>query len=182
MSEAWSEHHFGVHLAGGAMALVEVRAVDDPAGFGDGVGDGWRRDMLARRECAPWGEGGACVVSERDQFYALLHGALADAVAKTGRVVDRTDLDECHRAAGEVQAKVVFAPGFTHRPGGGTGARGVRAGARDAQREERRVDVLDEEVEVAAGAVAGEARPWVCLLYTSPSPRDGLLSRMPSSA
>ena len=27
------------------------------------------------------------------------------------------------------------------------------------------------------------ARPsWLCLLYTSPSPRDGLLSRMPSSA
>ena len=25
-------------------------------------------------------------------------------------------------------------------------------------------------------------RYWVCLLYTSPSPRDGLLSRMPSSA
>src|SRR5665647_2144567 len=24
--------------------------------------------------------------------------------------------------------------------------------------------------------------PWYCLLYTSPSPRDGLLSRMPSSA
>ena len=23
---------------------------------------------------------------------------------------------------------------------------------------------------------------WFCLLYTSPSPRDGLLSRMPSSA
>ena len=27
----------------------------------------------------------------------------------------------------------------------------------------------------------GEGR-WPCLLYTSPSPRDGLLSRMPSSA
>ena len=26
------------------------------------------------------------------------------------------------------------------------------------------------------------AVPKVCLLYTSPSPRDGLLSRMPSSA
>ena len=27
------------------------------------------------------------------------------------------------------------------------------------------------------------AGPWmICLLYTSPSPRDGLLSRMPSSA
>ena len=24
--------------------------------------------------------------------------------------------------------------------------------------------------------------PMICLLYTSPSPRDGLLSRMPSSA
>src|SRR5680860_828905 len=27
-----------------------------------------------------------------------------------------------------------------------------------------------------------EGHKWVCLLYTSPSPRDGLLSRMPSSA
>ena len=27
-----------------------------------------------------------------------------------------------------------------------------------------------------------EAVAWFCLLYTSPSPRDGLLSRMPSSA
>ena len=27
-----------------------------------------------------------------------------------------------------------------------------------------------------------QQRPWSCLLYTSPSPRDGLLSRMPSSA
>ena len=25
-------------------------------------------------------------------------------------------------------------------------------------------------------------KEWICLLYTSPSPRDGLLSRMPSSA
>ena len=28
----------------------------------------------------------------------------------------------------------------------------------------------------------GESKPSICLLYTSPSPRDGLLSRMPSSA
>ena len=27
-----------------------------------------------------------------------------------------------------------------------------------------------------------ELKIWTCLLYTSPSPRDGLLSRMPSSA
>ena len=34
-------------------------------------------------------------------------------------------------------------------------------------------------------AVTGEGtleQHWICLLYTSPSPRDGLLSRMPSSA
>ena len=33
-----------------------------------------------------------------------------------------------------------------------------------------------------AGAVAVDAANKACLLYTSPSPRDGLLSRMPSSA
>ena len=30
--------------------------------------------------------------------------------------------------------------------------------------------------------LGGENKGWSCLLYTSPSPRDGLLSRMPSSA
>ena len=30
--------------------------------------------------------------------------------------------------------------------------------------------------------VPGVALAYICLLYTSPSPRDGLLSRMPSSA
>ena len=29
---------------------------------------------------------------------------------------------------------------------------------------------------------AGNLKDFTCLLYTSPSPRDGLLSRMPSSA
>ena len=31
-------------------------------------------------------------------------------------------------------------------------------------------------------SVINERQPDACLLYTSPSPRDGLLSRMPSSA
>ena len=31
-------------------------------------------------------------------------------------------------------------------------------------------------------SIAGLPRDYLCLLYTSPSPRDGLLSRMPSSA
>ena len=38
-----------------------------------------------------------------------------------------------------------------------------------------------------AMAAAGQGDPmgahgWICLLYTSPSPRDATLSRMPSSA
>ena len=36
--------------------------------------------------------------------------------------------------------------------------------------------------EAAIGGTKGEVQSWICLLYTSPSPRDGLLSRMPSSA
>ena len=35
-----------------------------------------------------------------------------------------------------------------------------------------------EQQATARGAIVH----WACLLYTSPSPRDGLLSRMPSSA
>ena len=34
----------------------------------------------------------------------------------------------------------------------------------------------------AVAAVKAGAIDYICLLYTSPSPRDGLLSRMPSSA
>ena len=57
-------------------------------------------------------------------------------------------------------------------------------------------DVKDEEIFLVGGTREGtfsaiqtmvnreavSKKPYVCLLYTSPSPRDGLLSRMPSSA
>ena len=33
-----------------------------------------------------------------------------------------------------------------------------------------------------AGVIGGKTRRSACLLYTSPSPRDGATSRMPSSA
>ena len=42
---------------------------------------------------------------------------------------------------------------------------------------------VGDDAKVAAGSVVlKEVSPQCCLLYTSPSPRDGLLSRMPSSA
>ena len=40
-----------------------------------------------------------------------------------------------------------------------------------------------ESLEAVGGAIFENLEPnEICLLYTSPSPRDGLLSRMPSSA
>ena len=43
-----------------------------------------------------------------------------------------------------------------------------------------KVDDLDGWYVVDDGVMGGRSKG--CLLYTSPSPRDGLLSRMPSSA
>ena len=39
-----------------------------------------------------------------------------------------------------------------------------------------------QAVATSAARRAMNARTWFCLLYTSPSPRDATLSRMPSSA
>ena len=41
---------------------------------------------------------------------------------------------------------------------------------------------LKRGVDLAVDAIVTEIQKKSCLLYTSPSPRDGLLSRMPSSA
>ena len=43
----------------------------------------------------------------------------------------------------------------------------------------REMDASEENVEASLLRVGNR---YICLLYTSPSPRDGLLSRMPSSA
>ena len=56
----------------------------------------------------------------------------------------------------------------------GTGGAGLRA-AIEAKKEGVDVIVLGKRLKEDAHTV-------FCLLYTSPSPRDGLLSRMPSSA
>ena len=52
----------------------------------------------------------------------------------------------------------------------------------DRIRRAHQSEVAEDYVEMIADLIAetGEAR--TCLLYTSPSPRDATLSRMPSSA
>ena len=75
----------------------------------------------------------------------------------------------------------------------------ISDGLRTEMRRDKRVFVIGEDVGVYGGAFkvtlgfqeefghwrvidAPLAETAICLLYTSPSPRDGLLSRMPSSA
>ena len=51
------------------------------------------------------------------------------------------------------------------------------------EQETKRRDALAEKVQSELDEIAREIEnSTLCLLYTSPSPRDGLLSRMPSSA
>ena len=57
-----------------------------------------------------------------------------------------------------------------------------------SRKEHQNKDLAEMEVLYLAGSHASRVGAFVCcllsfcLLYTSPSPRDGLLSRMPSSA
>ena len=44
------------------------------------------------------------------------------------------------------------------------------------------MDDLHDKLDQARQRIAKADEDYICLLYTSPSPRDGLLSRMPSSA
>ena len=45
-----------------------------------------------------------------------------------------------------------------------------------------KVSRLEHSLQSATRALVADCNECSCLLYTSPSPRDGLLSRMPSSA
>ena len=47
---------------------------------------------------------------------------------------------------------------------------------------EKRTEAPLKISDAVSKAVKLEGQGHICLLYTSPSPRDGLLSRMPSSA
>ena len=72
---------------------------------------------------------------------------------------------------------------MAHKKGGGSTRNG-----RDSRGQRLGVKIYDSQF-AKAGSIIVRQRGTkiypgnnVCLLYTSPSPRDGLLSRMPSSA
>ena len=65
-------------------------------------------------------------------------------------------------------------------------AKYVTVGTNDLARAKKFYDALFEDLGVTSFGPNDRSFFWTipgdCLLYTSPSPRDGLLSRMPSSA
>ena len=69
----------------------------------------------------------------------------------------------------------------------GAGAAGMMS-AIEAGKRGRKVLLVDhakkigEKIRISGGGRCNFTNMHTCLLYTSPSPRDGLLSRMPSSA
>ena len=69
-------------------------------------------------------------------------------------------------------------------PDGGDGGRGGAVWAQAADGLNTLIDFRYQQHFFAENGKSGmgKQRSGACLLYTSPSPRDGLLSRMPSSA
>ena len=64
----------------------------------------------------------------------------------------------------------------------GTRKLGKPTDQRMAMLRQQVTDFLDNGKMETTLARAKEIKPLACLLYTSPSPRDGATSRMPSSA
>ena len=73
---------------------------------------------------------------------------------------------------------IIIGSGF----GGLAAALRLRSKGLDITLVEKQPDLGGRARVFKKGSFIYDGGPTVCLLYTSPSPRDGLLSRMPSSA
>ena len=100
----------------------------------------------------------------------IIIGATTDVISAEGKIVTAGGIDTHVHFINPEQAEVALESGVTTHIGGGTGAsEGTKA-----------TTVTPGPWHIHRMLEAAEHLP--CLLYTSPSPRDGLLSRMPSSA
>ena len=107
---------------------------------------------------APWIE----ARGDSEPYAGRAHRALDDGTRREGSEEQR------------IAALRAEAAGLQRQP------RRARAGANVTQMHYARRGIVTPEMEFVA--IRENGKRECCLLYTSPSPRDGLLSRMPSSA
>ena len=127
-------------------------------------GAGWLQDKMT----------GNRLVSDRLADLIAAMGVNANSASRlnaVGAVVGATVPHESRRLRQLLPRSIILAPGL--------GAQGGDAAAIHSLRGDTSGDLL---IPVSRGLTLVRDRGISCLLYTSPSPRDGLLSRMPSSA
>ena len=114
---------------------------------------------------------------EAEDAWQLLRAAVAQREAEEGMEESDSVLRRVQREAGFPEACPVHR--LDYATSGCLAVALTQEGASDISLQWRKRTVDKAYEAVVEGAVAHDEG---CLLYTSPSPRDGLLSRMPSSA
>ena len=130
----------------------------------------------------PWGmeflpDGGVLVTERPGRMRLIVDGKVSEPVAGVPKVVARGQggLLDVTVAPDFATTGTIF---FTYLEPGKGGA-GIALARARLVRDAGAAHLDDLKV---IFRVAKKTRGRICLLYTSPSPRDGLLSRMPSSA
>ena len=133
--------------------------------------------------------GAGITASITDEAFAAAGATIGSASAAFGaelvlKVVAPSEAELAQMNSGAVLVGMLNP--FSNETIARMGARGITAFALEAAPRTSRaqsLDVLSSQANIAGyKAVLLAAHHYPCLLYTSPSPRDGLLSRMPSSA
>ena len=144
--------------------------------------DPMERVMALMAPGAPFEMGTEEVLGEEMQVFVQRLGSLRDLLASSTRY---GDVDYAVFHDGDRRIALSFADNVRRvaSVASALSDRGIGAGDRVAILAANRPEwMLTFWATVSLGAVVVACNGWCCLLYTSPSPRDGLLSRMPSSA
>ena len=116
-----------------------------------------------------------------EQNFATIAPYTLEEAYEVADAISRGDLDDLREELGDLLLQVVFHARMAEEQGAFDFGSVVEAITEKLLR--RHPHVFGDQRGLSAKAVEGLwQRIKSCLLYTSPSPRDGLLSRMPSSA